>query len=235
MKLNVRESGEGDKIAVLIHGFNCDSGDWWELTPELLRRGYHVKAVDLRGHGHSPRATSYTLPEYAADVVETIGESPELIIGHSLGAQVTALTVPELLPSKAIYFDPPWSLPEEGAPNLFPDLSAIPSMTDEELAATLRHDFPAWSEKAIEVDVASWRLWDPATAATITDVRLSGMPERALVPSLAIAAEKDTVFAAKDHATAQERGFVVRLAPGLTHSLFRDDFDLVLSLISDWL
>jgi hypothetical protein len=27
----------------------------------------------------------------------------------------------------------------------------------------------------------------------------------------------------------------VRLAPGLTHSLFRDDFDLVLSLIADWL
>jgi pimeloyl-ACP methyl ester carboxylesterase len=235
MKLHVRESGTGDKVAVLIHGFNCDSGDWWELTPHLLERGYRVQALDLRGHGESARADSYTIADYAADVVETVAPNPEVIIGHSLGARVTAEVVDPLRPARAIYLDPPWSQARADAANLFPDLDSIARMSDEELAATLRHDFPAWSERAVQVDVQSWRRWDPATAVLLQEPRLRSLPETAIVPSLAIAAELDTVFDAEDHDEARRRGFEVRLAPGLTHSLFRDDFDLVLSLITDWL
>jgi pimeloyl-ACP methyl ester carboxylesterase len=237
MKLHVTESGTGERSIVLLHGFNCDSGDWWELTPVLLGRGYRVLGVDLRGHGLSPRADSYRLEEFADDVVDTLaGTHPDVIMGHSLGASVTGLVVDRLLPERAVYLDPPWSpLDEATREALFPDLSAIPLMSDEELAATLRHDFPAWSEKAIEVDVASWRRWDPASAVVAAGPLDTAKPSRPVVPSLAVFAGVGSLTSSADQADARARGFEVRIADGLTHSLFRDDFGLFASTLEGWI
>ena len=237
MRLHVEESGSGDRIAVLLHGFNCDAGDWWELTPVLLERGYHVLALDLRGHGHSPRADSYDIVDFADDVVETLHDvHPETIVGHSLGATVTGLVVDRMRPERAVYLDPPWSpLDRATRESLFPDLSAIPSMSDEELAATLRHDFPAWKEKAIAVDVASWRRWDPASSAVVAGPLDAARPITTIVPSMAMFAGIGSLTGARDQEDARARGFEVRVAEGLTHSLFRDDFAVFLSKLEGWI
>jgi pimeloyl-ACP methyl ester carboxylesterase len=236
MKLNMKETGSGDKVAILLHGFNCDSGDWWEFAPVLVEKGYRVQALDFRGHGHSPRADSYSIADYASDVIETVEPHPDVIIGHSLGGRVIAELVDTILPSRAIYLDPPFSpIDESQRASLFPDLSKIPSMSDEELALTLRRDFPAWSEKAVEVDVASWRLWDPKTATFIGKIAESGFPNSAVVPSLVMAADPSIVFREPEQHLARERGFEVRVAPGLTHSLFRDDFATFMRTLDGWI
>jgi len=237
MKLNIDESGSGDRVIVLLHGFNCDSGDWWELTPVLVEAGYHVLAIDLRGHGRSPRADSYRIEEFADDVVETLrGIDTEVVMGHSLGATVTGLVVSELLPARAIYLDPPWSKIDQATrDSLFPDLSAIPLMTDAELASTLRFDFPAWSEKAIEVDIASWRRWDPASAAVVASELAEFKPMDPLVPSMVMFADPSPLTSPADQELAREHGFDVRIAEGLTHSLFRDDFPQFATQLEGWI
>jgi len=237
MQLHVEESGTGERTIVLLHGFNCDSADWWELTPALIDRGYHVLALDLRGHGRSHRAGSYRIDEFADDVVETLdGVHSKLIMGHSLGATVTGLVVDRLLPDRAVYLDPPWSpIDQVTRESLFPDLSSIPLMSDDELAATLRQDFPAWGEKAIEVDVASWRRWDPTSAAVLAGPLDAAKPVKPTVPSMVMFAGDGSLTAVSDQEDARARGFEVRIADGLTHSLFRDDFQLFLNRLEGWI
>jgi pimeloyl-ACP methyl ester carboxylesterase len=86
---------------VLVHGVTSSSRTWWRVGPALVERGYRVLAVDLRGHGASPRAVAgLSTADLAADVAETVAAelaadppgSPrpavELLVGHSLGALV---------------------------------------------------------------------------------------------------------------------------------------------------
>jgi pimeloyl-ACP methyl ester carboxylesterase len=77
-------------LAVLVHGVTSSARTWWRVGPALVGRGFRVLAVDLRGHGASPRAADrLAITDLAADVAETVGEGPvELLVGHSLGALV---------------------------------------------------------------------------------------------------------------------------------------------------
>jgi len=237
VRLHRRITGDGERDALLIHGFNCDSGDWWEVAPVLVSRGYRVVAVDLRGHGRSPRSNSYALADYVADVVETVQRRPALAIGHSLGGSVLAGGAERLRPERAIYLDPPWSpLDDDTTAKLFPDLAAIPGMSDAELSATLRRDFPRWSDHAIEVDVDSWRRWDPATGDEIVaTLRGSGPMSVAVVPSLVVAADPSVVCLPDEQRRLRGLDYAVRVAPGLTHSLFRDDLATFLRTLDGWL
>jgi pimeloyl-ACP methyl ester carboxylesterase len=59
------------------------------VGPALAGRGYRVVAVDLRGHGASPRAVAgLSAADLAADVAETVEGPVDLLVGHSLGALV---------------------------------------------------------------------------------------------------------------------------------------------------
>ena len=93
-------------VAVLVHGVTSSSRTWWRAGPALAQRGFQVLAVDLRGHGSSPRtAAGLALTDLAGDVAETVaatlggdpnaglgdgGSGPvvDLLVGHSLGALV---------------------------------------------------------------------------------------------------------------------------------------------------
>jgi pimeloyl-ACP methyl ester carboxylesterase len=104
-------------LAALVHGVTSSSRTWWRVGPALAERGFRVLAVDLRGHGASPRQVAgLAAADLAADVAETVAEraaasglggpgaegggagaSPgagaagtvvDLLVGHSLGALV---------------------------------------------------------------------------------------------------------------------------------------------------
>ncbi|HET9292413.1 MAG TPA: alpha/beta fold hydrolase, partial [Actinomycetes bacterium] len=77
-------------LAVLVHGVTSSSRTWWRVGPALAGRGFRVVAVDLRGHGASPRTVAgLALADLAADVAETVQGPVELLVGHSLGALVS--------------------------------------------------------------------------------------------------------------------------------------------------
>lgn len=101
LSLNVREAG-GGPLVVLLHGITANGAVWDPLTKDLAS-SFHVVAPDQRGHGLSSKPPDgYRAADFAADVVDlidTIGEGPALVIGHSLGAQ-NALAIGALHPAK---------------------------------------------------------------------------------------------------------------------------------------
>ena len=99
--LNVRRSGEGPPV-VLLHPVGLD-GSFWGSLPEKLTSSRSVYAVDLLGHGESPKAPRPGRMdahiESVASLIEGIGE-PALVIGVSFGgmvAQNLAIKRPDLI------------------------------------------------------------------------------------------------------------------------------------------
>lgn len=60
----------------------------WDGVIEALGDGYHVYAVDMRGHGHSDKQPPYVWHTFATDVnelVEHLGLTGAIGVGHSMG------------------------------------------------------------------------------------------------------------------------------------------------------
>ena len=90
-KLNYTVRGEGQPV-ILIHGIAASLFDWRFLIPELADNGYRAYALDLLGHGESPKPDDpeayrfETLSRQLADWISSLGlEEPVNLIGHSLG------------------------------------------------------------------------------------------------------------------------------------------------------
>jgi len=88
------EKGEGAPV-ILIHGLAASLHDWEMLIPELTTSGFHSYALDLLGHGNSPKpeARSYKMKwvlRHLEHWIDSLALSaPPVIIGHSLGGYLT--------------------------------------------------------------------------------------------------------------------------------------------------
>jgi pimeloyl-ACP methyl ester carboxylesterase len=81
--------GSGPAL-VLVHGIT-ESRRSWDPLVDRLAADHDVVAVDLRGHGDSPRTAPYDLVTMATDVhrvVERLDLGPAVLVGHSLGGTV---------------------------------------------------------------------------------------------------------------------------------------------------
>ncbi len=90
---NYVTEGSGAPV-VLVHGLSASLHDWDALVPELVGAGYATYAVDLLGHGESPKPQ---VPLYEMDWLvehfiawlQGLGlASAPVLIGHSLGGYV---------------------------------------------------------------------------------------------------------------------------------------------------
>jgi alpha-beta hydrolase superfamily lysophospholipase len=82
---------------VLVHGLGGHSGLFQNVVDALVPQGYHLYALDLRGHGRSPGQRGYinAWAELRGDVMALCDrvqtEHPDLthfILGHSVGGAV---------------------------------------------------------------------------------------------------------------------------------------------------
>jgi pimeloyl-ACP methyl ester carboxylesterase len=84
------QQGEGPPI-ILIHGIAASHHDWQDLIPELTREGYASYALDLLGHGDSPKPPlrAYRMDwlfEHFNGWMKSLRlTEPAILIGHSLG------------------------------------------------------------------------------------------------------------------------------------------------------
>jgi pimeloyl-ACP methyl ester carboxylesterase len=88
--LFVRRFGAGAPTLLLLHGLGVN-GDVWDRFRERLG-GWPGRIVvpDLRGHGRSPHATSYSDEDHAADVAGLLSDEDEIyIVGHSMGGMIS--------------------------------------------------------------------------------------------------------------------------------------------------
>jgi pimeloyl-ACP methyl ester carboxylesterase len=91
--LHVLDRGGRGQPVVLLHGGGRDLHDWDDVGALLAALGHRVVAVDLRGHGRTPRAPwtwELALRDVSA-VVRALGLERPAVVGHSLGGMVAAL------------------------------------------------------------------------------------------------------------------------------------------------
>ncbi|MFI6476593.1 alpha/beta fold hydrolase [Nonomuraea sp. NPDC050663] len=232
MKLNTREWGHGDRLAVVIHGIMADSRCWWRVGPALAGRGYRVIAVDLPGHGLSPRADDYPPELFASSVVESLPARPDLAIGHSLGGLTLGLAVERLRPGRAIYSDPAWRLPiMEGGVPLTDMMAAAAALTGEQIAAM----HPGFSADEVAVEVEMLKHWDPRTALSLSKVAGSDFTPAPVVPSLVQLADPSFLVAPAYAAELAEKGFEVRTVTGAEHTIHRHLFDDFMTGLDGWI
>lgn len=109
---------------MLVHGFGEHSGRYFHVAKALVERNYAVYAYDQRGHGKSggKRAFINQWDDYVNDfevalnrVLESSGDLPLFILGHSMGGLVLAsylirhkdLFHPYLQPQSILGDEPP--------------------------------------------------------------------------------------------------------------------------------
>lgn len=92
--LAVRQSGDGDRNLVFVHGFQSDHTVWNPLIDRLDAGVYRFTTFDLAGCGASGNPESWqrcTIEEYAADLLalcDALGIEEPVVIGHSLGGAI---------------------------------------------------------------------------------------------------------------------------------------------------
>ena len=83
-KLVYKKPAKGEKVCyptiIMLHSLGYSSAHWGSLPAELLKQGYAILAIDLRGHGNSnkdikfnPKSWAYftnkTYEKYPSDVL----------------------------------------------------------------------------------------------------------------------------------------------------------------------
>jgi pimeloyl-ACP methyl ester carboxylesterase len=236
MRLAVHRSGSGQRTAVLIHGMMSDHRAWHRVAADLRDDGYRVVAVDLAGHGVSPRSRRYSPRTWAADVAETLEAEldgpPDLLMGHSLGGLVASLVAEGLAPRAAIYIDPAFAFPR-GVRGVA--LKTMFTLAPRPGAWTLRRLNPRWSAADVDLELATLRLWDKRTILGFVDTGPLVPPQNLVAPSLVILAEKSLLISRAVADGLRGSGMTVTTVPGSGHTVFRDDHAGFMTLVRGWL
>jgi pimeloyl-ACP methyl ester carboxylesterase len=118
LRMRVAMAGEGP-LVVLCHGWPEGWRSWRHQIAALAAAGYRVAAPDMRGYGGTeapPAIEDYSILHMVGDVVglvEALGESEAVIVGHDWGAVVAwhaALLRPDMFRAVA-GMSVPWSPP----------------------------------------------------------------------------------------------------------------------------
>ncbi len=231
MQLATHTHGNGQRRIALVHGLGVDATTWEPLIDEILA---HVDATilapDLRGHGTSARADSYSLEAFANDLVETLPRGLDLVVGHSLGGAVLKAAVGRLAPAHALYLDPGFklSLPSTGLTSrLFwataPISVLIAAMLTARSNGSARTPYPARSQQLLR---ESQRRFDKRMAvAVFKDITFHpatvAQPE---VPStIVLSAQSKAVLPDAVASELAGLGWDVRRLDGIRHDMQLQD------------
>lgn len=243
MKLNTQTWGQPDapRSAVLIHGVTSNAASWARVGPALAEQGYYAVAVELRGHGASPKAAGqYALDLMVGDLAESVPAAPTLLVGHSFGGVMALLAIEQgiLQPARLLLEDPVLHFADKEVPArlLKNDEANLP----RDIEGTLRNN-PRWQRIDAEGKVASLQAidwehmrqvfsdnapWDlrelVLTVAARVPTRLVLPPNSFYVP----AADAAAIVAALGPAAVVE-------VPGVGHSIHRDDMPAFLAIVDD--
>ena len=94
LTFTIDECGEGDNVALCLHGFPESRFSWRFQMPLLAKLGWRVVAPDLRGYGGSSKPAgkaAYRLPHLLDDVsalYDALGAKKRLLVAHDWGALI---------------------------------------------------------------------------------------------------------------------------------------------------
>jgi pimeloyl-ACP methyl ester carboxylesterase len=191
--------------------------------------------VDLRGHGQSDRAATYTLDDFADDLVETLPSGLDGIVSHSLGGAVVARALDRLAPQHAVYLDPGFklALPDAGFGG-FLVRRARWSILLFAAAGSRGVRKPDLTDEAAATERAARALWDRKMALSVLqDVALhpAAVETSTVVSTVVLSGDAPYVVPDPLPTQLEAAGWRVIRENSLGHSLFLEDPQLVWRLI----
>lgn len=225
MLLNAREEGPGPLTALLLHGMMGSAESWWRVSELLAFRGYRVIAVDLPGHGSSPRDPGLTIPRAADAVADTLAargiEEVSVAIGHSFGGLVLAAGAARIRPGLAVYVDSPFT--SRGGGVRSDVVAEYERARTSRTVGRLRAERPQYGEHDCVVEARAAAVFDPATGAAVAAADGgSWPPERG---SIVVRPEPSRYVTTEQAGALEASGVVVRSIPGASHSVWYGHFD----------
>lgn len=219
-----RGAGTGAKTALLLHGLMGSSESWWRVIAVLVDRGYRVLAMDLPGHGLSPRDPQLTVDKAATSVIETLEslgvDGPVHAMGHSYGATVLAAAAIDA--EVTVYIDSALSF-DGGDDRAQLTRRYAQDVRRRQDASWLRRSRPFYSARDAEVEARAADHFDPATSASIScgdDVVLNPMRG-----SILVHAEPSAWVSDDDKHRFAEQGVSIRGIRFAAHTVWYSHFD----------
>ena len=219
--------------ALIIHGLSSSGASWWRVAEALASEGWFVTAPDLRGHGTSPRAATYSFEDFVSDLPPG---SFDLVIGHSLGGAISVVAGSRHgYTGGLVLLDPVLEVPEDQWEQIKADQLAELELSAETIAASKPH----WSERDVALkleavahvdrdaiarafdDNPGWNLVQQTTELRVSTLILGG--DHA-VHSMLAKETAEAICAANPHVT-------YRVIAGAGHSPHRDRPDDTLAEI----
>ncbi|MFB2554961.1 alpha/beta fold hydrolase [Herbiconiux liangxiaofengii] len=226
--------------ALLLHGLPSAAGTWWRVASGLAAASWSVTAADLRGHGASPRTTSYAIADYAADVAALApsgnhARSWDLVIGHSLGGAVATVAADRHhhWARALLLLDPVLAVDESEHDALLEDL--LGDLTDLDPAVILARN-PSWHSEDATQKVNAARVVSPyVVERTVRDNREWQLEHvaariRSRVRVLAADPQRGALFSsAQGERLSVGPSFDFAVVAGSGHSVQRDHPELVIA------
>ncbi|MBY5990947.1 alpha/beta hydrolase [Ferrimonas balearica] len=107
VRVNLFGQGQGQRYAVMSHGWADNGQSFQHLVPALVAQGYRVAVIDHIGHGRSEGKRAH-LPAFIETMsalittLEADGGKVELLVGHSMGGVATLNLPAELLSGRQV-------------------------------------------------------------------------------------------------------------------------------------
>lgn len=237
-------------LAFLVHGVTGWHRTWWRVGPALAARGWRVVAVDLRGHGTSPRSGPATIADLADDLeaaIESRATPPiDLLVGHSLGAVASMALVlrrPDIT-RRLVLEDPP-SFDRHDDDTFLDRLRREGQAAREDPEGEVRRELaenPDWTETDVRQNVEGRALSDTEGIVGSLRVprpfRVPAEAARMVVPTLYILGEEERsvmVGPARREleASLPPASEITVLDAG--HTVHRDRFDAYMETLLGWL
>lgn len=223
MKLATFTRGDGPRTAALVHGASESSNAWLRFGDILVEK-YDLKLilVDQRGHGASPRASSYHIDDFVGDLVDTLPQGLDFLFGQSLGGRSGVLAAPTLKPGRYIGVDPAFTLPFWFAP-MTRVMAAVDSLTPREVRR--KRGIARTGEESIERQMANWDAWDRSMMGTLgrEGRKLAFRPQPPAVPSTLVLADPTFCVPPKEAAQFAALGWDVRTLAKAPHDMHLQD------------
>lgn len=225
--------GASARRTLMVHGLGSSAQTCWQVMEALAGAGWSASAVDLRGHGHAPRASTYRISDFAEDLtgVRPDGQAGpwDVVIGHSIGA-AAAVVAHAMAPhwtKKLVLIDPALKLDDEMRDFVL-DNQRRGHL--EQGVAEVGEAFPHWHPLDVQLKVQAHRSASLfALERAVFDNDPWDVTEQAIavgVPTLVLGAEPErgSMFCG-DYAAGLVAGnphYDYRIIEGSGHSVHRD-------------
>jgi pimeloyl-ACP methyl ester carboxylesterase len=233
---------------VLIHG-GAAHAHWWDPIAPWLAHDRQVLALDLSGHGDSPRHPAYPRQLWGEELVRAVGAMRPILIGHSTGGRAcleAAVARPELF-TGLVLVDSPVHGPNFRGPEwvpsprrelpVYPDLSAaverfrlLPPQPEPAERILLEH-VARHSVRVLEDGRATWKF-DPNIIGDMPDQRARDSLAALTVPLALIRGEHSTVLPPEtwDYMRSVQPGPAIEIPAAHHHLLLDQPLALVAAL-----